>query len=67
MLLQTKTITEKYTKRFLNELADELEKLYPKGKTKCRSEALVFNAYANIIFRNLIVKFGNEIICNKKL
>lgn len=34
-------------------LADKLEELYPKGETKCRSQALVFNAYAVMEIRNL--------------
>ena len=34
-------------------LADKLEELYPKGESKCRSQALVFNAYAVMELRKL--------------
>ena len=47
-------------KEFFNKLADKLEELFPKGeKCQCgrkkdaRSKALVFNAWANIVFREL--------------
>ena len=39
------------SKKFQDELGDKLEELYPKGH-KGRGEALVFNAFANIIFRS---------------
>ena len=45
---------------FFNKLADKLEELFPKGeKCQCgrkkdaRSKALVFNAWANIVFKEL--------------
>jgi len=48
---------EKIKKEFFNELAEKLEDLFEKGelcscgkKLPCRSKALSFNAYANIIF-----------------
>ena len=70
------TLNDKYNKEFFDELAEELEKDFPKGE-KCpycgnkafaRSRALLFNAYANIIFRQLLMKFGDEVItlCQEK-
>ena len=37
-------------KEFFDELAGELDKLFPKGKCKERGQALVFNALANVLF-----------------
>jgi len=49
------------TQEFQTRLAEELETLFPKGeRCECgkrlrgRSRALVFNSYANIIFRELL-------------
>lgn len=58
----TPTLNDKYHKLFFDQLAEELERLFPKGKCKERGNALVLNSYANIYFRNLLMKFGDEII-----
>ena len=55
---------ENYFKEFFDELVEKLENIFPKGE-KCRycgkkdwgrSKALLFNAYANMIFRKYIQK-----------
>ena len=53
--------TDKLEKEFFNQLADKLEEFFEKGelckcgkRLPCRSKALAFNAFANLIFRNLI-------------
>ena len=46
---------------FQLQLADKLDEIYPKGKSKGRADALVFNAYANIIFRDLFKKRQEEV------
>lgn len=56
------TLNEKYNKAFFDELAEELEKCFPKKACKERGQALVLNGYANILFRRLLVEFGDEII-----
>ena len=63
------TLNDKYNEEFFNELAKELERVFPKGekcscgkRLPCRSGALVFNSMANIIFHRLLIKFGDEII-----
>jgi hypothetical protein len=38
-------------KQFFDQLAEKLEELFPKGECKERSQALVLNAYANLLFR----------------
>ena len=43
-----------YQKLFQGELANELEKHFPKGKCEERGRALVFNAMACIIFRKIL-------------
>lgn len=53
---------QKLKQEFFNRLREELERIYPKGEKKeemkesPRSRALVFNASANIIFRDIIDK-----------
>ena len=53
-----------YKKLFFNKLAEKLEELYPKGevigKSNPRSRALVFNAYANLIFREILDKIDGR-------
>lgn len=56
------TLNDKYNKLFFDQLAEKLEELFPKKECKERGAALVLNSYANIIFRNLLIKFGDEII-----
>ena len=53
-------------KRFFNLLADKLEELFPKGKCKERSQALVLNAFANIFHDQLLEaqKHDHEILVN---
>lgn len=48
------TFNEKIEHLFFGKLANKLEELYPKHISKERSTALVFNAYANIIFKEVI-------------
>ena len=58
-------IIEENEKRFFEELAEKLEKLFPKGECKERSPALVLNAEANVLFRSsqliLIQKVVEEV------
>ncbi len=69
MTAQTPLLHDKYFQKFFDELAEKLEEFYPKGESKERSQALVFNAFANIIFKKLLMEFEQEIIklrCPKK-
>lgn len=52
---------EKLIKEFFNRLSEVLEEQFEKGelckcgkRLPCRSKALVLNAYANIIFRDIL-------------
>ena len=45
----------KEEEEFFNRLAEILEEEFPKGDP-CRGKALVLNAYANIIFRDILKK-----------
>jgi hypothetical protein len=48
---------------FFDRLSDELEQLFPKKKCKERSQALVLNAKANMIFRSLmpdLIELGRQ-------
>ncbi len=44
-------MSNKINDLFFNELSKKLNELFPKGKCKERGEALVLNAYANVLFR----------------
>jgi hypothetical protein len=53
----TKTLNElikEAEEKFFNELADKLDEFFPKHKCQERGKALVFNAFANILFKNQI-------------
>jgi len=45
-----------YEKQFFNKLSKQLDKFFPKGKCAERDKALVLNAYANIVFREMLKK-----------
>lgn len=47
---------ETVNQEFFDRLSDKLEELFPKGQCKERSKALVLNAFANIIAKDLIDK-----------
>lgn len=54
---------EKIEQEFFDKLAEKLEKIFPKNeKCQCgkrlsyRSKAILFNTYANIIFREIVKK-----------
>ncbi len=49
-------MVKSYQKLFQGELADELEKHFPKGECKERGRALVFNAMACVIFKKVLRK-----------
>ena len=48
-------------KKFFDELADKLDGLFPKGKCQERGQALMLNAYANLLFRNLLKEVRKKI------
>jgi hypothetical protein len=50
---------------FFGKLANKLEELYPKHISKERSTALVFNAFANMIFKECIAEVRRETIEEK--
>ena len=62
MTASTSTLNDKYEKQFFNELVEVLEREFPKHKCQERGQALVLNSFANMIFRKLLIKFGDEII-----
>lgn len=45
---------------FFNRLAEKLEELFPKGECKERGPALVLNAEANVIFRDILSRLVLE-------
>ena len=48
-------------KIFFDKLADILDEQFPKGECKERGHALVLNAYANIYFKEALVRHDQEI------
>jgi len=69
------TLNDKYNEKFFEQLAEKLEELFPKlnidnpeiKSPNHRSEAITLNAFANIIFRNLLIEYTQEIIKMYKL
>jgi len=53
---------QKIENLFFGKLANKLEELYPKHISKERSTALVFNAFANMIFKECIAEVRRETI-----
>ena len=51
---------KKYNQEFMNKLAEQVEKYFPKHKCKERGGALVLNAMANIYFRNILKRAIKE-------
>ena len=51
---------EELKNEFFNRLADKLDEFFPKGECKERGKALMLNAYAYIIFIELIKKVKAE-------
>jgi len=45
---------DKIKEEFFDKCADKLEELYPKGISKQRSMALVFNAHIQMIFDDIL-------------
>jgi len=65
MTNQPKLKEKKIEAQFFDELADWVDKMFPKGECSERGQALVLNAQANIIFRKLyqeaVESFAKEI------
>ena len=57
---KTKETKVDWEKIFFDRLADKLDKIFPKGKCQERGKAIVLNAYANIIFRELLTRISKE-------
>ncbi len=66
---QTKQFTEEFEKEFFSRLADRLEELFPKTNQDHpeipsegnRLTALVLNAFANLIFRDILKKVVTDL------
>jgi len=69
------TLNEKYEQEFFDRLSEKLEEIFPKTNQDNpeipsegnRSGALVLVAFTLIIFRDILLKYGNEILNEKDI